>query len=107
MSAIIFTGTPTSTQNKVPTASLTTLERLILWCLMLYDSLNNGKDVPLIAGNTVKQSSRQIFLGKDGNLYMGFTVFLAVTSDYEIQTGQPWTFAVEQNTAKGGTGYDV
>ena len=106
MSAVIFTGTPTTTQNLVPTASLTTLERLLLWCLLLFNRLNSGKDVFLVEGNSVKQSSYQRFLGKDGTLYLGFTTFIAVASDYEVLTGQPWTHAIEQNTAVGSVNYN-
>lgn len=107
MSAIIFSGSPTTTQNLVPTASLTTLERLLLWAIMLFNRLNSGKDVFLIEGNSVKQSSYQRFLGKDGTLYLGFTTFIAVNADYEVETGKPWIYAIEQNTAVGGVNYNT
>lgn len=107
MSAVIFTGSPTTTQNLVPTASLTTLERLLLWCCLLFNRLNSNRDVFLVEGNSVKQSSYQRFLGKDGTLYLGFTVFVAVATDYEVLTGQPWTHAIEQNTAVGAVTYNA
>jgi hypothetical protein len=106
MSAIIYTGTPTTVQNLVPTASLTTLERLLMWCSLLFFRLNGNKDVPLIEGNTVKQSSYQRFLGADGTLYLGFTHFVAVSSDLDVTTARPWTMAIEQNTAVGNTNYN-
>ena len=106
MSAIIFSGDPTTTQNKVPVATLTTLERLLLWALLLFNRLNSGKDVFLVEGNSVKQSSYQRFQGKDGTLYLGFTNFIAVESDYEILTGKPWEYAIEQNTAVGSPNYN-
>lgn len=106
MSAVIYSGDPSPTQNKVPIASLTTLERLILWCLMLFNRLNSAKDVPLIDGSTVKQSSYQPFLGKDGILYQGYTVFIAVDADYDVGTAKPWTYAIELNTAKGNDNYN-
>ena len=106
MSAIIFSGSPTTTQNLVPTASLPTLERLLLWCLMLFNRLNSAKDCFLIEGNSVKQSSYQRFLGKDGTLYLGFTTFVAVSPDYEVEAGKPWIYAIEQNTAVGSVNYN-
>lgn len=106
MSAIIFTGTPTTTQNLVPTATLTTLERLLLWCCLVFNRLNSGKDIFLTEGTGTKQSSYQRFLGKDGTLYLGFTVFIAVSTDYEVATTQPWANAVEQNTAVVSTSYN-
>lgn len=106
MSAIIFTGTPTTTQNLVPTASLPTLERLLFWCLKLFSRLNSGKDVPLIEGNTVKQCTEQRFLGTDGTLYIGFTTFIAVAGDYDVAGVKPWTQAIEQNTAVGSTNFN-
>lgn len=106
MSAIIFTGTPTSIQNLVPTASLATLERLMIYASMLYNRINKGRDIPLIEGDSVKQSSYQRFEGKDGTLYLGFTVFLPITTDYEVIAGQPWTHAIEQNTASGGPNFN-
>ncbi len=106
MSAIIFTGSPSATQNLVPTASLTTLERLGLWFLMLFNRLNSNKDIPLIDGSTVKQSSFQPFLGKDGITYLGYTSFIAVDADYEVGTAKPWTYAIELNTAKGNENYN-
>lgn len=106
MSAIIFSGSPTTTQNLVPIASLTTLERLLLWASLLFSRLNSGKDVPLIEGNTVKQSSYQRFLGTDGTLYLGFTHFIAVNPDFDVSADRPWTLAVEQNTAVGNPNYN-
>lgn len=106
MSAIIFSGTPSPTQNLVPTASLTTLERLGLWFLMLFNRLNAGKDIPLIDGSTVKQSSYQPFLGKDGITYLGYTTFIAVDGDYDVGTNKPWTYAIELNTAIGNPNYN-
>ena len=107
MSAIIHSGTPTTTQNLVPAASLTTLERLLLWGGLLFNRLNKGKDVPLIEGNTVKQSAYQRFEGTDGTLYLGFTHFIAVNADFEVSAGQPWTHAIEQNTAVGSANYNA
>ena len=101
MSAIVYTGTPTVTQNLVPTPALTTLERLLLWCLLLFDFLNSMKDVNLLAGDTVKQVSYQRFKGKDGLLYLGFTVFVPVADDFDISLARPWTLAIELNNAKG------
>lgn len=106
MSAIIYSGTPTINQNLVPTASLNTLEKLLLWCLLLFDYLNARKDVPLIAGDSVQRSSYQRFLGKDGNLYLGFTVFVAVTSEYDSAPTRGWVEAVEMNTAVGSTNFN-
>jgi hypothetical protein len=106
MSAIIFSGSPTTTQNLVPTAALITLERLLLWASLLFSRLNSGKDVPLIEGNTVKQSSYQRFLGNDGTLYLGFTHFIAVSSDFEVGEDKPWTYAIEQNTSVGNPNYN-
>lgn len=106
MSAIIYTGTPTTTQNLVPTATLTTLERLLLWASLVFNRLNSGKDVFLMEGNSVKQSSYQRFLGKDGTLYLGFTVFIAVEADYEVATTKPWENAIEQNTAVVSSNYN-
>ena len=106
MSAVVYSGTPTSIQNLVPTASLTTLERLLMYTSMLYNRINKGRDIPLIEGDSVKQSSFQRFEGKDGTLYLGFTVFLPIASDYEVIAGQPWTHAIEQNTASGGIGFN-
>jgi len=106
MTAVIYSGTPTSIQNLAPIASLTTLERLIMWALMLYNRINKARDIPLIEGDSVKQSSFQRFEGKDGNLYLGFTVFLPIATDYEVIAGQPWTHAIEQNTASGGIGFN-
>ena len=107
MSAVIFTGSPSSVQNLVPTAALTTLERLLLWCSLLFSRLNGGKDVPLIEGNTVKQSSYQRFLGTDGTLYLGFTNFIAVSGDFDVSADRPWTLAIEQNTAVGNANYNA
>lgn len=106
MSAIVFTGTPTVTQNLVPTASLTTLERLGLWFLLLFNRLNSGKDVNLLEGNSVKQSSYQRFEGNDGLLYLGFTTFIPVNRDYEVEPNKPWTYAVELNNATGNPNYN-
>lgn len=106
MSGIIFSGSPTTTQNLVPTATLTTLERFLLWASLLFNRLNSGKDVFLVEGDSVKQSSYQRFLGKDGTLYLGFTVFIAVASDYEVVTTKPWESAIEQNTAVGPVEYN-
>ena len=106
MSAVVFSGSPSSTQNLVPIAALNTLEKLTLWCLMLFNRLNSGKDVPLIDGNTVKQSSFQPFLGKDGLTYMGYTTFIAIDADYDVGTNKPWTYAIELNTAKGNENYN-
>jgi len=106
MSAVVYSGTPTTVQNLVPIASLTTLERLMMYASMLYNRINKNKDIPLLEGDTVKQSSYQRFEGKDGTLYLGFTVFLPIATDYEVVTGQPWIFAIEQNTASGGIGFN-
>ncbi|MFM7858418.1 MAG: hypothetical protein ACKPCM_04520 [Pseudanabaena sp.] len=106
MSAVIFSGSPSPTQNLVPTSSLNTLEKLSLWCLMLFNRLNSGKDIPLIDGSTVKQSSYQPFLGKDGLTYMGYTTFIAIDADYDVGTNKPWTYAIELNTAKGNDNYN-
>lgn len=106
MSAIVYSGSPTITQNLVPTASLNTLEKLLLWCLMLFNRLNSGKDCFLVEGNSVKQSSYQRFLGKDGTLYLGFTTFVAVNSDYEVEPLKPWGYALELNNAVGSVNYN-
>ena len=106
MTAIIYTGTPTSIQNVVPTASLITLERLLMYTSMLYNRINKARDIPLMEGDAVKQSSYQRFEGRDGNLYLGFTIFLPVATDYETIPGQPWTHAIEQNTASGGLSFN-
>jgi hypothetical protein len=57
MSAIIFTGTPTTTQNKVPTTALTTLEKLLVWGLLIFNRLNSGRDIFLVEGSGTKQST--------------------------------------------------
>ena len=106
MSAIVYTGDPTITQNKVPTSVLNTLEKLLLWCLMIFNRLNSGKDVNLLEGNSVKQSSYQRFLGKDGVLYLGFTTFIAVDADYEVQPNKPWEYALELNNATANSNYN-
>ena len=106
MSAIIFTGTPTTTQNLVPTATMTTLERLLLWCLLVFNRLNNNKDIFLTEGSGIKQSSYQRYMGKDGTLYLGYTVFVAVNADYEVESLKPWAYALEQNTAVVSTNYN-
>jgi hypothetical protein len=99
MSAIIFSGDPTTTQNKVPIADLPTLERLLLWALFVFNRLNSSRDIFLSEGSGTKQASYNRFLGNDGTLYLGFTVFVAVDKDYEVSTDQPWELAIEQNTA--------
>jgi len=106
MSAIIFSGSPTTTQNKVPTAVLTTLERYLLWGLLAFNRLNSGRDVFLAEGNGTKQANYNRFLGNDGTTYLGFTVFIAVSSDYEVSNLQPWELAIEQNTAVVSTQYN-
>lgn len=106
MSAVIFSGTPTTTQNKVPITVLTTLERLLLWALLVFNRLNSGKDIFLVEGSGTKQASYNRFLGNDGTLYLGFTTFIAVNADYEVSTLQPWELAIEQNTAVVSTQYN-
>ena len=106
MTATIFTGTPTITQHLVPTASLNTLEKLLLWCLLLFHRLNKNKDLFLLDDGQVKQTSYQRFEGKDGTLYLGFTTFIPISADYEVQALKPWTYAIELNNAVASVEYN-
>jgi hypothetical protein len=105
MTAIIKTGTPDSTQHLVPSTT-NTLERLLMWCLLLYFRLNQNKDVLLADNSTNKRIAFQRFIGQDGNLYMGFTCFLAIDPDYDTLPNKPWEYAVELNNAVAGASYN-
>lgn len=106
MTATVFTGPPTITQHLVPTATLNTLEKILLWCLLLFHRLNKSKDLFLIDDGQVKQVSYQRFEGKDGTLYLGFTTFVPVSEDYEVLPNKPWTYAIELNNAVASNNYN-
>lgn len=106
MTATIFSGEPTITQHLVPVASLNTLEKILLWCLLLFHRLNKSKDLFLIDDGQVKQCAYQRFEGKDGTLYLGFTTFVPVSADYEVLPNKPWTYAIELNNAVASNNYN-
>jgi hypothetical protein len=106
MTALIDTGTPSATQHLKP-ATLNTVEKLLLWALLLFHRLNSGKDL-LFIGDTsaVKQISYNNFLGQDKHLYLGFTVFIPVDRDYLVKELKPWEYAIELNDAVAAPEYN-
>ncbi|WP_055077669.1 hypothetical protein [Pseudanabaena sp. 'Roaring Creek'] len=105
MTAIAKTGVAGPTQHVLPD-TLNTLERLGLWFLLLFYRLNNAKDILLTDGSANKQVAYQRFKGQDGNLYLGFTVFMPVDQDFEVLPLKPWEYAVELNNAVASTNYN-
>jgi hypothetical protein len=105
MTNLIATGVPTETQHLRP-STLNTVEKELAWALLLFHRLNSEKDLLFRDNANPKQISYQRFYGQDGNIYLGFTVFMPVDAEFEVLPLKPWEYAKELNDAVASDRYN-
>jgi len=109
MTSIIYSGTPTATQNLVPhnvgAGQLNTLEKLLNWGLSLELSLVGNRDLQLVNGDIpTKQITRNIFDAANGRQYAQYIVYLELDPNWQSDRSKKfWEFTLEATNAAGST----